>query len=126
MTDRIVACESDSLVKTYEARIREMETRKVEIREKAANIGKPKKDFPVIFKTAMSFLANPYNIWASGEMVYRRMVLKLAFADRVTYLRGEGFKTVNTALPFKMLGQFQAGIKEMVDATGIEPVTPSV
>ncbi|WP_427792975.1 recombinase family protein [Brevundimonas diminuta] len=126
LVDRIVACESDSLVKTYEARIREMETRKVEIREKAANLGKPKKDFPVIFKTAMRFLANPYNIWASGEMIYRRMVLKLAFADRVTYLRGEGFKTVDTALPFKMLGQFQAGIKEMVDATGIEPVTPSV
>jgi hypothetical protein len=59
-------------------------------------------------------------------MVYQRMVLKLAFADRVTYLRGEGFKTVDTALPFKMLGQFQAMKKEMVDATGIEPVTPTM
>lgn len=126
LLDRVVEADSDALVKAYEGKIRALEERKVELRERLASMGKLRKDFQTTFRTAMEFLANPYRVWALGEIAYRRLVLKTAFAERIAYVRGKGFRTFQISLPFRLLERSVAGIKEMVDATGIEPVTPSV
>jgi hypothetical protein len=45
-------------------------------------------------------------------------VLKLAFADRLTYVRNEGFRTPNLALPFKVLADLKSSKSEMARPGG--------
>lgn len=75
--------------------------------ENIANCGKPVRGFDESFRTAMAFLANPWKLWASEALEDKRAVLKLAFADRLAYVRNEGFRTAETTLPFKVLGGFE-------------------
>ncbi len=59
----------------------------------------------------------------SGRIEDRHAVMKLTFADRLAYVRGEGFRTPETTLPFKALGSFCGGENKMARPTGFEPVT---
>jgi site-specific DNA recombinase len=126
LLDRVIEANSTTLIKAYEDRIQALELRKLELSENLARSGKPVQDFQTSFRTAIAFLANPHKLWVSERIDYRRIVLKLAFADRLRYARGEGFRTPEISLPFKLLGRLKVGEKGMVDATGIEPVTPSM
>ena len=126
LLDRVIEVKSPTLVKAYEDRIQALDLRKLELTENLARSGKPVQDFQSSFRTAMEFLANPYKLWVSGRIDYRRIVLKLAFSDRIAYARGEGFRTPEIALPFRLLRRLEGGKKGMVDATGIEPVTPTM
>lgn len=49
------------------------------------------RDFDESFRTAMDFLANPHQLWATGRLEERHAVMKLTFADRLAYVREEGF-----------------------------------
>ena len=49
--------------------------------------------------------------------------MKLAFADRLSYVRGEGFRTAKTTLPFRYLGGFCAAENKMARSEGFEPST---
>jgi hypothetical protein len=40
-------------------------------------------------------------------------VLKLAFGDRLTYVRNEGFRTPDLALPFKVLADLKSPKKQI-------------
>ena len=92
--------------------------------EKLQNQSKPKHAFDEMFELAMNFLANPWNLWDSGQINLRKAVLRLAFSERITYLRNEGFRTPKTALPFKVLGGFCGDKREMARPEGFEPPTP--
>ena len=41
-------------------------------------------------------------------MEHKKAVLKLAFADRLAYVRNEGLRTPALALPFKVLADFKS------------------
>ena len=77
--------------------------------------------FEDVFERAMAFLASPWNIWAPGDFAIRRLMLRLAFAERIPYRRGEGFSNAKFALPFKIL-ETDMHEKVMARPTGIEPV----
>lgn len=51
-------------------------------------------------------------------------MLKLAFADRLSYSRSEGFRTANLALSFKALANFSSSETKMARPAGFEPTTP--
>ena len=69
----------------FQKRIGKIESDKVLLIEKQANIGKPRHTFEEVFELAMNFLSNPHKLWASGEITYRQTVLKLAFAEAPAY-----------------------------------------
>ena len=75
-----------------------------------------------MFENALSFLANPYNIWENGTFADRRNVLKLAFTSKLKYSRNEGLRTPETSMPFKVLGGFWDGEREMAHPRGFEPL----
>ena len=50
-------------------------------------------------------------------------MLKLEFAEKRSYAPGEGYRTAQISMPFKVLGDLKMDKKEMVPGTGIEPVT---
>ena len=121
--DRIVESQNDRVTKAYEERIAKLEREKIRLEEAIANSGKSKHTFEELFELSMSFLANPWKIWVSEDFALRRMVLRLAFAERIAYSRKTGLRTPKKAYPFKALEGFQLGECKMVHPTGFEPVT---
>lgn len=124
--DRIVETQGASIIAAYEKRIHDLEEHKLLLREKIANSGKVVTSFDETFRTAFRFLANPCNLWHSPRLEDQRAVLKLVFADKLTYRRNKGFLNPKTTLPFKALGQLQCPDVKMVGAVGIEPTTPTM
>ncbi len=121
LLDRIVDADSDSIVKAYEKRIRDLETQKAVMRDRIANCGRPLTTFSETYRTAFDFLASPCKLWHSEKIEDRRAVLKLVFAERLTYVRGEGYRTAQISMPFRMIGGMKMQKKEMVPLAGIEP-----
>ena len=98
--------ESTAVVTAYEKRIGELQLEKQIMQEKVALCDRPLRGFDESFRTAMDFLSNPYELWVSGRIEDRHAVMKLTFADRLAYVRGEDFRTPETTLAFKALGSF--------------------
>lgn len=121
LLDRVVEAASDSVVRAYEKRIQEMEMQKAIMRDKIANCGKPLKGFNETYRTAFDFLANPCKLWHSPYIEDRRAVLKLVFAEKLPYARGEGYRTAQISTPFKLLGGTEVLKNGMVPLAGIEP-----
>lgn len=129
VVERLVETESQTLIGVYEKKLRELEISMAETNEKIANCGRPLKSFDETYRTAMTFLENPYKIWISDRLVDKKAVLKLAFASPLSYQRNEGFRTAEISIPFniiKELSMIDDGNRKMVGVTGIEPVTPTM
>ena len=122
--DRIADAETPSVIAVYENRIRKLEEQKALIAEKVASCGRPVRTFEETLRTSLDFLANPQNLWASDHLEDKRAVLKLTFADRLAYVRNEGFRTLNLAFPFKALTDFSGGRLEMARPERFELPTP--
>ncbi len=121
--DRIADTDTLSIIKTYESRIRKLEEQKIVIEEKIAQCGRPARSFDETLRTAFDFLGNPWKLWDSERLEDKRTVLKLAFIDRLTYVRNEGFRTPDLSLPFKALADISKGNLKMAHLTGFEPAT---
>ena len=61
----------------------------------------PKGRFDEIYRTAFAFLSNPWKLWASGKVEWQRLVVRLAFVDRLAYCRNEGYRTAAIAEPIR-------------------------
>ena len=75
--------------------------------------------FEQMFEHALQFLSNPWKLWKSGNLIAQRTVLRLAFAEQITFARNEGLRTPKTTLPFKVLEGFSCQKKIMADEAGI-------
>jgi site-specific DNA recombinase len=104
LLDRIVEADSAAVIQAYERRIAELESRKLLLREQMLTCDKPVKDFDESFRTALQFLASPWNLWKSDKLTDKRMALKLTFPSQLAYDRKTGFRTPILAMPFNMLG----------------------
>ena len=122
--DRIANADVPSVVSAYENRIRKLEGDKMEISEKIANCGRPLRSFDDTLRTALEFIGNPRKLWASEHFEDKRAVLKLAFSERLPYIRNEGFRTATFAFPFKVLIDISGGKKEMARPERFELPTP--
>jgi len=120
---RIVETDSKTVVSAYETKIAKLEQEKRITREKLEKYARNSKSPEEYLEPALKFLANPWNIWASGDYFLRRMVLRLAFSERIAYCREKGYRTAKTSLPFKVLEGFCASKSEMVGLLGLEPRT---
>ena len=121
--DRIADTNIPSVITAYENRIRKLEEQKIVLTEKLASDSRPLKSFDESLRTALAFLANPWKLWESERLEHKRTMLKLAFSERLAYVRNEGFRTVNLALPFKALAGFAGDESKMVGRVGLEPTT---
>ncbi len=101
-------------------------TGKLLLNEKIKNCGRPLATFDDTFRTAINFLGNPQRLWETGKLDYQRLVLKLAFSERLPYVRNEGFRTPAKALPFSLIEQIKDGEYKMVPRERIELSTSSL
>jgi hypothetical protein len=88
--DRIADTTTPLIVAAYEKHILELEEQKIVLTEKIEASGETRRGFDETLRTALKFLANPWVLWNSERLEDKRMVLKLAFAERLTYVRNEG------------------------------------
>ena len=123
LIEKILDADSQSIAKSYEKQMKKLDETKIGLSEKMVNFGRPKLGFDQTYRTALKFLSNPYELWASERIEDKRLVLKLAFSDHLPYIRGEGYRTAKTTLPFKVLGSDLGQKKEMVGPVGLEPTT---
>ncbi|HMN15273.1 MAG TPA: recombinase family protein, partial [Bellilinea sp.] len=79
LLDRIADVTVASVMGAIEKRIEKLEYEKLALQERMAESARPKTSFDKTLRTALSFLANPWNLWASGQLDQRKAVLKLAF-----------------------------------------------
>ena len=121
--ERIVEMSVPAALNALEAEIGRLESEKLLIAEKMASAALPQGTYEQRLRTALDFLASPWQLWNSGCLEARQAVLKLTFADRLRYKRGEGFRTANLSLPFKVLASFLSGEKVMAHPTRFERVT---
>ncbi|MEM9761912.1 MAG: recombinase family protein [Pseudomonadota bacterium] len=103
--DRIGSTTSETMARRYEDRIADLEREKLVLEENLAKASDPKGSFDEKLEPALTFLANPWKLWATNEVTLRRTVLKLAFASRLQYCRKEGARTTEISFPFKALGR---------------------
>lgn len=113
--DRIVEATSQSVVAAYEKRIGTLERSKLVLEEKRGNSTRQHGTFEELFELAFGFLANPSKIWNLGRIECQKLVLKLAFYDRLEYAPETGLRTPKTSLPFKALGVISSGKCEMAE-----------
>jgi site-specific DNA recombinase len=124
LLERIVDATSDTVVSAYERKIKELETEKAMLVDNIARAAKPIRSFNETYRTAFDFLGNPSKLWHSPYIEDRRAVLKLVFAERLPYVRGQGYRTAKISTPFKMLGDMdmsKMSSEKMVPPVGIEP-----
>lgn len=122
LLDRIVEADSLAVISAYEDRISKLENDKLIMQEKIKNSGKPLHTFEQMFELSMKFLSSPCKIWDSGKLELQRIVLKLAFADRLAYCRKNGFRTPQVSEPFSFLENIMLNNK-MARPRGFEPLT---
>lgn len=104
VVERILASNVPTVIAAYEDKVRKLEEEKHAIKERMAAMGRPASSFDETLRTALDFVGNPWNLWASGNLEDRRTVLKLVFSDRLRYTRKNGLRTADLSLPFKLLG----------------------
>lgn len=98
MLDRIVEADSPTVISAYERKVDELERQKLVLAEKTARCGTMVKGFDESFRTALEFIANPWNLWANGSLDDKRIVLKLTLATPLQYDWNEGVRTTKIIL----------------------------
>lgn len=124
--DRILECDSPSLISAYENQVKRLEEQKITLREQTRQKGAVLPDFEETFRTAFGFLANPHKRWVSGEPDEQKDVIRLVFADRLPYRRNQGFRTAATLEPFSLLSDLQGGNNDLVEPRRIELLTSTM
>jgi site-specific DNA recombinase len=118
--DRVVSATVPSVITAYENRIRALEEKKLLLRENLNSEGRPASKFDDALRTALDFLANPWNLWQSDDLEDRRTVLKLTFTERLRYKCKEGFRTASLSLPFNVMTGLLVGEREMAPRERLE------
>ena len=103
LLDRLVGASNESVVSAYEKRISKLEREKALAEEKLlkqANLPIPLRSRS---RHAMTFLSSPWNIWRNPDLVGKKVILRPAFLEPLTYRRNEGLRAPNLAFPFRAL-----------------------
>ncbi len=121
--DRLADSTNETVIAAYERRITSLEKKKLELRAKAQNFSKPKTTLANMIELSVRFISSPWILWNSGDLALRKLVLRMAFTERLPYSRSEGYRTPKTALPFRYLAAVSSGNVGMVGPAGLEPAT---
>ena len=100
------------------------------LEEKALQSVEPVHTFEESFRTAIKFWQNPYELWHTGGFEDKLVVVKLAFSQKLSYVKNEGFRTFSKsaiAEPLRLCWDMRENNTKKYDMArlaGIEPATP--
>ncbi len=102
LIDLLTETDVPSMVYVYETQIKKLEERKAVLRENIIKSTKPRYTFEDTYRTVCTFLSNPWKIWASGNLEYQKLLLRLVFPSRIAYCPNEGYRTAQIAEPVRL------------------------
>ena len=102
LVDRIVEATNPRVIKAYEDKIAEAEKHKLVLLEKAAQTAKPSIPLESLIEHALRYVSAPKNLWESGVLELRRLVLKLTFSSHLSYTKSGGIEHPEPTAPFKL------------------------
>ncbi|GFE52506.1 hypothetical protein So717_42590 [Roseobacter cerasinus] len=124
--DRIGDAGSAAAIAAYERKIASLEDERLlgeeKLAESSARTGAKDREAKGKIELALTFLANPWKLWETGDKTLRKLVLRLTFSERLRYRRNEGHRTPQVTVPFTFFGISDAKC-QMVPGGGIEPPT---
>lgn len=103
LLERIVETQSPTAASAYERKITMLEKQKLLAEEQLESGLKPITTPANILELTLRFVANPWNLWETGNLHLRKLVLKLAFNGRLVHCRESGYRTPKIALPFSIV-----------------------
>jgi hypothetical protein len=72
-------------------------------------------DFEHALKLVLEFITNPLLMWKTGDLAQQRLVLRLVFADALSYSRETGFGTPRFSPPIALACIPELDKMELVD-----------
>ena len=123
---RIVSTQTASVIDIYEKKIAELERSKLLANEKLAKTASKKSSRSQSLELSLQILGNPWKLWGSGNLMLQKTLLRLAFTDRLTYCRNQGYRTPKMSIPFKVLADICNSERKMVLPERIELSTSSL
>jgi site-specific DNA recombinase len=126
LLDRLSKTDNEGLIRTYEKELEKLSNEEQILESQVQVMRSRSPDFGTALDITFDFLKNPYVYWRKDDLKSKHLVLKLVFADKLTYKRGVGLGTANLSLPLRVFELSELRDSSMVDPTGIEPVTSSL
>jgi hypothetical protein len=71
---RLIAAEGGALIAAFEGQVRKLQEQRIALQEKLAAKREQVIDFRLGYRTALSFIANPGQLWGSDDLAMRRIV----------------------------------------------------
>ena len=102
--DRLLATTNDAMIHRYETKINGLERDKARYTDQITHLDAPKTDtYQAALEPALKIVTNPWKLWEISDIALRRLILKLAFAERLNYDRNTGPRTAKISIPFRAL-----------------------
>jgi len=98
-TDKLIATSSPTIQAALEKKIENLETQKRELTNEIKQ-GEKQIDFGTTVAKVMDFMANPYSVWANGDLQQKKLVQRLVFARPVTIDPKKGIETADLSRIF--------------------------
>lgn len=106
LVERILETDSQSLVATYEQKLKELEELRARQKANIAAGSDLNARYARISRTAMAFLANPLKLWTSGAFSHQKTVARLTFPSLVPYHPETGYRTADSTCVLNGLAGF--------------------
>lgn len=113
--DALDKCSSPVVIKKIEERVEELAAKRVRL---GGRVEKPKRgeyDFELALNRVLEFLRNPLEMWQTGDLRQRLLVLRLVFTEPLVYDRETGFGTPSFSLPINVACVLELDEMEVVD-----------
>ena len=81
--EKVLDVSSDRVMKAFDRKIGQLEQQKLLATEKLENGFHSQKSADEMLEHPMQFLANPCKLWENSNTALQKLVLRLAFADRL-------------------------------------------
>ncbi len=113
--EAVKRCHNAVVIQAIEEKIDELKAKGLRL---GGRIKKPKDgdyDFQTAVNRVFDFLKNPLFMWKIGDLRQKRLVLRLVFAEPLTYERERGFQTAPLSLPLAISCVPELDEMEVVD-----------
>ncbi len=110
LMDRLMVATSGNVICRYEDKIDALERAKSRYQDQIVQMDSPdRRTYEDCLEPALQIVTNPWKLWDSGQIALRRLVLKMAFSNRIQYDRNTGPRTTHFTIPFKALTGLNKG-----------------
>ena len=117
LSERLGMVESETVFKQLELQVEKLVSERRRLDETATYTGTLRGDVGTAFRQLRPLLRSPYESWISADVSRRRTITRLVFPSGLPYVRRRGFRTADSALPYRVLREVQQAEQSLVGST---------